>query len=72
MKTAADILADVQDIEELRAGHAAALAACEAALTEAARAQQRMQQASQELRAWGEALELFGRAARFMHIIESN
>jgi hypothetical protein len=49
MKTATDILAAVSDTEELLAGHAAALAACEAALAEAARAQQRAQEASDEL-----------------------
>ena len=54
MKSATDILAAVQDIEELRAGQRAVLERCEAMLAELDRARQRAQEASQELRAWGD------------------
>ncbi len=72
MRNAADILASVEDIDELREGHAAALERCEGALKEAELAQRRAQEAAEELRAWGEALGLLQQAARHMRIVESN
>jgi len=72
MRSVPDILTSVRDFEELRDGHLAAMACCEAALAELHRAQQHAQQTSQELAVWSAALELFRRAARLTNIIESN